>query len=223
MPLTAPSPDLVLMLLADGRLPTSGHTQSGGLEAALAHGLQPQQIPDYCRSRLATVALVEAGIAVVVRARALAGDSLEPAEDAWAARTPSMALRQASYSLGRGYRRLAGELWPQAAALLPARRDLSRGMVLGAVAAVTGLPADSLARLVAYDDLQTVVSAGLKLTPFDPILASRWVHDRAGDVEALVASVAALTDPTDVPACSAPLLEGWAEDHTHAPRRLFHA
>jgi urease accessory protein len=34
-------PELLLMLLADARLPTSGHTQSGGLEPALLGGLDP--------------------------------------------------------------------------------------------------------------------------------------------------------------------------------------
>ena len=33
-------PELVLLLLADARLPVGGHTQSGTLEGALAHGLK---------------------------------------------------------------------------------------------------------------------------------------------------------------------------------------
>ncbi|MDQ2758215.1 MAG: urease accessory protein UreF, partial [Actinomycetota bacterium] len=61
------------MLLADARLPTSGHTQSGGLEPALLGGLEPAQVRDYCRTRLETVTRTEAAVAVVARARAVAG------------------------------------------------------------------------------------------------------------------------------------------------------
>ena len=54
-----PSSQLTLMLLADARLPVAGHTQSGGLEPALQHGLT--DVPSYLRSLLATVTRVEAG------------------------------------------------------------------------------------------------------------------------------------------------------------------
>ena len=58
-------PELLLMLLADARLPTSGHTQSGGLEAALLGGLEPAHLDEYCRTRLETVTVTEAATAVV--------------------------------------------------------------------------------------------------------------------------------------------------------------
>ena len=35
------------MLLADARLPTSGHTESGGLEPALLGGLDPADLVGY--------------------------------------------------------------------------------------------------------------------------------------------------------------------------------
>ena len=59
----------MLMLLADARLPTGAHTQSAGLEPALRGGLDPSQVPAYIRARLRTVTAVEAGAAVVARAR----------------------------------------------------------------------------------------------------------------------------------------------------------
>ncbi|MET9019948.1 urease accessory UreF family protein [Actinopolymorpha sp. NPDC004070] len=217
------SVDLLLMLLADGRLPTSGHTQSGGLEPALAHGLHANEIPDYCRSRLATVTLVEAAVAVVARAQVLAGNGVHATELAWAARTPSEALRRASCALGRGYRRLAEQVWPAVNPHLTGRRDVSRPSVLGVIAAVTNLPADALARLVAYDDTQTVVAAGLKLAPSDPAVATLWVYALHEEIEELALRVAAITEPDDIPACSAPLIEAWAEHHTRTTRRLFHA
>ncbi|HRD59739.1 MAG TPA: urease accessory protein UreF, partial [Nocardioides sp.] len=73
--------------------PAAGHTQSGGLEPGLADGLDPHNLPAYVRSRLATVVRTEATTAVVARHHALAGSSLDPVEAAWAARTPSDAMR----------------------------------------------------------------------------------------------------------------------------------
>ncbi len=53
------------MLLADARLPTGSHTQSGGLEPALLDGMAVGSVPDYLAARLGTVVRVDAGVAVV--------------------------------------------------------------------------------------------------------------------------------------------------------------
>lgn len=211
------------MLLADGRLPTSAHTQSGGLEPALEHGLRAEQIPDYCRSRLRTVTRVEAGTAVVARHHVLTGRPLREVEDAWAARTPSDAQRGAARATGRGYRRLAARIWPAVEQPLADLPEPSRSMVMGAAAAVLGIAPAALVRLVAYDEVQTIVAAALKLAPFDPALATGWVYELGPDIEALVAPLARLTRPADVPACSAPLIEAWAQAHALSTRRLFSA
>ena len=110
------------------------------------------------------MALTEAATAVVCRWRAVAGRPTDDVEFAWAARTPSSALREASRTLGRAYRRVALRLWPDAPALaeLTATTVLSRPRVLGLVAAATGLSADAVARLVAYEDAQSVLAASLK-------------------------------------------------------------
>ena len=222
---TAPAvhPDLLLMLLADARLPTSGHTQSAGLEPALLGGLDPGEVDGYCRTRLATVTRTEAATAVVCRSRALAGLSTADVETAWAARTPSPALRDASRTLGRAYRRVAVRLWPDAVAELVDQRVPSRARVLGLVAAATGLGAPALARLVAYDDVQSVLSASLKLLPGDPVDATASLLRLAPGIDAVVADVSGLTEPDEIPAWSAPLLEAWAEAHAGAERRLFRA
>lgn len=218
-------PDLLLMLLADARLPTAGHTQSAGLEPALLGGLDPSDVDGYCRTRLTTVTLTEAATAVVCRRRALAGLPTDDVESAWAARTPSAALRDASTTLGRAYRRVALRLWPDAVALweLAEVRAPSRPRVLGLVAAATGMPAEGVARLVAYEDVQSVLSASLKLLPGDPVDATAALLRLAPDIEAVVDTVAALDDPEQIPAWSAPLLEAWAEAHAVAERRLFRA
>src|SRR3954447_93899 len=43
------------LLLADARLPGGGHTQSAGLEGALLAGMPVSAVPEYLRTRLATV------------------------------------------------------------------------------------------------------------------------------------------------------------------------
>ncbi|MGA8256663.1 MAG: hypothetical protein WB767_08825, partial [Nocardioides sp.] len=88
--------DLVLMLLADARLPVAGHTQSGTLEPALRAGLEPHEVPAYVRTRLRTVTRVEAATAVVARRYFESGLDVAPVEAAWAARTPSAAMRATS-------------------------------------------------------------------------------------------------------------------------------
>ncbi len=220
--------DLVLMLLADARLPVAGHTQSATLEPALADGLAPGDVPAYVRTRLATVTRVEAGTAVVARHLLSSGGGpadLLDVEAAWAARTPSAALRASSRGQARALLRLARRLWPDAAGIsavasLPAA---SRATTLGAVAAHLGLGPAGLGRLVGYDDVQTVCSAALKLAPLDPAAVAGWVLAALPDVTALAATVADLTDPADIPAVGNPQIEAWAQAHALTSRRLFRA
>jgi urease accessory protein len=202
---------------------------------------------------------VEAGTAVVARHVAVqalqAPDGLdaelmarlmsELAEvaRAWAARTPSAAMRQSAEQLGRGYQRLVRRLWaghPAMAALDAlepvgsvgvvgggargsARRGPPRAVVLGGTAACAGLDPVGVARLVAYDDVQTVASACLKLAPVDPVVTTGWVLAAAPAIDDLARELAPLTVPADIPASGAPLTEEWAEAHVRATERLFSA
>ena len=265
------SQELLLALLADARLPTGAHTQSAGLEPALRAGLRPDEVPAYIAARLRTVVRVEAATAVVARHVALgavrapghAGTSDAGMSDgvavtaglaavgrAWAARTPSGAMRQSAEHLGRGYLRLVRRLWadhPAVAALdavepgpgpadppplgepgrgTPrgrARRGPPRAVVLGVTAVCAGLDPLGVARLVAYDDVQTVASACLKLAPVDPVVTTGWVLAAAPAVDALAHELAHLTDAGGIPASGAPLTEQWAETHARATERLFSA
>lgn len=215
--------DTLALLLADARLPAAGHTQSGGLEPGLAHGLEPAALPAYCRTRLATVARTEGATAVVARHRALLGASLAPVEEAWAARTPSDAMRDTSRALGHGLLRLARRVWPGAVEPWADGDRPPRPLVLGAVAAGTGLPAVDLARVVAYDDVQTVLAAALKLLPLDPAVTAGWCVGLLPDIDRFADEVAGLTGPEDVPATGAPEIEAWAQAHARTTRRLFSA
>ncbi|MFI5623239.1 urease accessory UreF family protein [Nocardioides sp. NPDC051685] len=219
------SEELLMVLLADARLPVAGHTQSGQLEAAVRSGLTAEQVPVFMRSRLASVVRVEAGTAVVGLHRLRAGLPLEPVLDAWAARTPAAPMRDTSRTLGRALLRLVRRLFPDSVhvAEVAALERPCRPLVLAAAAATGGLAPASLARLVAYDDLQTVAAAALKLLPLDPLDATSWVHDLLPEAERLAAEVAPLTTPDDIPAASAPQLDLWAQAHARTTRRLFSA
>jgi urease accessory protein len=230
---TASAPYLAL-LLADGRLPTGAHTQSAGVEPALRHGMRLDDVPAYLRVRLATVTEVEAAVAVVAGRVWTQRTSLErvgaprtvaalaEVDAAWRVRTLSDALREASDLLGRSYLRTAAAVW-DLAPFATAPGPWCRAVVLGVVAAEAGLDAEQTARLVAYDDVQTVVSAALKLEPFDPSRGVRWAAEAAVAVEALVSRVVEARTTDDVPAHSAPLIEEWGQHHRTSERRLFRA
>ena len=223
------------LLLADGRLPTGAHTQSAGAEPAFQHGLRLEQIPHYVAVRLRTLTEVEAAAAVVARSvwsesarpgyiSARPGDQivrdLAEVDAAWRARSLSDALREASDLLGRGYLRLASRLWDLSAL---AGRTWCRAVVVGAAAAEAGLDGDQTARLVAYEDVQTVIAAALKLRPFDPALGVSWAMAAGVPAEALVTRVGRLSSVDQIPAVSAPLIEQWAQLHARTERRLFRA
>jgi urease accessory protein len=221
------------LLLADGRLPTGAHTQSAGVEPALRHGMGVHEVPAYLRVRLATVTEVEAAAAVVagrVWARRQLGEApatdvvaaLAEVDAAWRVRTMSDALREASDLLGRSYLRTAAAVW-EVTPFATAPGPWCRAVVLGVVAAEAGLDAEQTARLVAYEDVQTVISAALKLEPFDPSVGVRWAADAAVAVEALVARVVDARTTDDIPAHSAPLVEEWGQHHRTSERRLFRA
>ncbi|WP_319804080.1 urease accessory protein UreF [Nocardioides dongkuii] len=219
------SRDLLLMLLSDARLPVAGHTQSGGLEPAVRDGLTAAHVPAYLRTRLRTVTRVEAAAAVVARHHLEAGRPVEPVEQAWAARTPSAAMRRTSRAQARAFLRLAERLWPDSEPVraVAAAAGPSRALALAAAAVACELDATALARLVGYDDVQTVTAAALKLLPLDPADATGWVLGALPEVDRLAAEVAPLTTPEAVPAAGAPQIEVWAEAHAVSSRRLFSA
>ncbi|WP_129788279.1 urease accessory protein UreF [Promicromonospora panici] len=231
--MTTPHALSVAMLLADARLPSGGHAHSASLEPALLGGMPTASVPAWLVGRATTVSLVEAGTAVVT-ARLLAevsdgGFGLADVVRAWAARTTAPALRDAARLLGRGYLRLARTLWSDAAAVRAlvahdaAHGPLPRAIVLGAIAAATGLPAADTVRLTVYDDAQTAASALLKLEPLDPVTPAHWVLEACAAAEQHVLRVAACTTPEDIPASGSPQTEGWAQAHALLSQRLFRA
>lgn len=229
------SVELLLMLLADARLPSGGHTQSGGLEPALRAGLTLDEVPDYLSARLVTVVPIAAGAAVLVARAATQPAWIVRIWREWEARTPSPALRQVEQRLGRGYLRLVERLWgyTATAAMWEAARTIAgsgaalptppRPIVIGVLAGLVGLAPEQTARLIGYDDVQTVVAACLKLEPLDPADATGWTLARFPQVDAMARQVASLVEPGDMPAAGAPQIDQWAEAHTEMKARLFNA
>lgn len=217
--------ELLMMLLGDARLPVAGHTQSAGLEPAVRAGLTAEQVPLYLAARLQTVVRVEAGTAVVALRHLSRQTPLETVVRAWAARTPSPALRAASRTQARAFLRICSRLWPDSrhVAVVGAVAGAPRPVAVAAAAATVGLSPASLARLVAYDDIQTVAAAALKLLPLDPATATGWVHDALPAVAELAAGLADLHDAGRIPASAAPQIEAWAQAHAATSRRLFSA
>jgi len=212
---------LLLALLGDARLPSGGHTQSAGLEPALRAGTTAAEVPAYLHARLHTITRVEAGTAVVARAVAADGGDLETVQAAWAARTLSPALRANGRRLGRGYLRVLQTLWP--GPVDDRARRWSRPVVLGLLAHRAGMGPADLARLVGYDDAQTVTAALLKLEPGDPLQTTAWMLDLLPAIDRMAEQVAPLRCPDQIPAGGAPLMERWAQTHDATTERLFSA
>jgi urease accessory protein len=80
-----------------------------------------------------------------------------------------------------------------------------------------------LALVVAYDDVQTVLSAALKLLPLDPADTAVWCRDLLPDVDRLAEQVHPLTSTAEIPATGSPQIENWAQTHARSTRRLFSA
>jgi urease accessory protein len=93
--------------------------------------------------------------------------------------------------------------------------------VLGVIAAEVGMGPEELVRLAVYDDIASGVAALLKLDPRDPADGVALVLDSCASIEPLIASVAAIWLPDEIPALSAPQAEAWAEQHAVTQRRLF--
>jgi urease accessory protein len=101
--------------------------------------------------------------------------------------------------------------------------EIARPIVIGVVAAVNDLSAEQTARLIGYDDAQSVVAASLKLLPVDPADAASWLAALHQPIEELIQAVAELSDPDDIPAYGAPLVDVFAQAHAAERMRLFHA
>jgi urease accessory protein len=219
--------EFVQLLLADGRFPAGGHAHSGGLEAAVAAGLEAAGVPAFVAGRLRGSTGPEAHLVVAARRAAMAGDLAGLAElgEEADARCPSPPLRETARRLGSQLLRTARAVFPDAALLArypepgaPAPRPVA----FGVVAAAGGLGDLGAARAYLYDDAATVATAAVRLLPLDPGVAFRWVAEQRTVVEELALWAAACRVPAaELPAPFAPLLELGSLAHARAERSLF--
>jgi len=157
--------------------------------------LDPDNAPYIARARLLTVTTVEAATAVVARAVSLEHGPLDDVVSAWSARTPNPVTRAHSRTQGRA-------LLKAAAAHLPwiHVEALPHPVALGVVAAAAGMPADDLARIIGYDDVESVLAGS------DETDALVWRHALIDDIVAMADGIAHLVDPDRIPATGAPVL-----------------
>lgn len=217
----------VALLLADARTPTGSHAHSGGLEAAVQHGLrEPADVADFLRGRLHTVAAVEAAIAASATGSAHAGDleALDELEEEALARCPSPPLRATAAALGRALLRTGVRLWPHGQTLQAYRSRSTRTprpVALGVVAAAAGLSAREAAVVSVYDDLAGVATAAVKLLPVDSASALGWVAALAPSLERVAEAAARPRPASELPSASATLVDLRAVPHQSDQRRLF--
>jgi urease accessory protein len=208
------------LLLADARTPTGSYAHSGGLEAALADGVDARAVPDFILARLRTTACCEAAVAATA-ARCDSLDELLALDGEAAARTPAEPLRAVARGLGRALLRTAAVWWPSEPLLsaYSSESELTpRPVALGVVARTAGVNALETARLSLYDDAATVAAAAVKLLPLDAAVATGWLVWLATEIDDLASEAAGAGS---LPSTSTPLLDRRSMLHANDERRLF--
>ena len=216
----------LLMLLADGRLPTGGHALGGGIEWALRHDdfSDHAVLEEWIVARLATLGRVEAAFAV---AAGHGVGSLPTLDAELSARIIGPRAREVSRQTARQLLRAARRIWAgqRLDALLGA--ELPGGahyaIAFGTVAGVAGADPTETATLVLHHQVASAITGAVRLLAEDPIelaamqaRVATHIDDLAGQAETWV-HVA----PSALPSYSMPLAEVLAEDHGTWPSRLF--
>ena len=222
-----------LLLLVDGRFPAGGHTNSAGVEAAVALGdaRDHESLERYLIDRLATTGRVDAAFAAHTagascQARNPALERRVRAADAeYDARVLSPHLRSTSRTFGRQLLRAGRPIWPHP--LVDAVADTPGGphqaIALGAlVGAAGGTPIDAAS--IAFHHLASAVTtAAVRLLGLDPMAVAAIQARGASSTEPFLAETDtwADADPADLPADGGSLTEILGDDHARWDARLF--
>ena len=225
---------LAAFLLADGRFPAGGHAHSGGVEAAVRDGRvhDVASLDGFVRGRLATAGRTDAALAVATWARLDPLDGADPrmvvvVVDAEAdARLAPPSLRVASRRLGTQLLRAARVCWDDdllvvVSEAVPA--GLHQACALGAVGRVAGLDAPEVARLALHHCASVPAQAGVRLLGLDPFAVAALLAGVTTDAEVSVRdAVASARAPlAELPACTGPVVDVAAVEHTSWDDRLF--
>lgn len=214
-----------LLLLADGRLPAGGYAHSGGLEASIDAGRVRTlaELETFLAGRAATVGLVSAAFAAAAcRAFPSEADRLDDLDAELDARTPSPTLRETSRTLGRQLRRAVARMRPDAG-LDRLGRAPHQPMVLGAAAAVLGAQPADAGYVALHEAVTGPATAAVRLLHIDPFDSHAVLSGLTGLLDELAAAAAdyAESDPGELPAGTAPLLDIAAAQHRRMGVRLF--
>jgi urease accessory protein len=225
-----------LLLLLDSRSPAGAHSHSSGMESAVARGWvhTADDVEAFCRGRLLTTGRVGAAFAAYA-CRLWLADAGPRAwtelDSAFSARTPSEATRAASRTLGSGLHRLLRSTVAESAVLTAhswsgcPRPAPHQPLVLGAAAALTGGDPVLAARAGALMSCTGPASAAVRLLGLDPYAVHRVTAELSADIEAIAdeaaRAAASATDPSELPADSAPALDLLADVHARMEVRLF--
>lgn len=221
-----------LLLLADGRLPTGGHANGGGVEWAAVHDdlADAATLERWIEARLLTAGRIEAAFAVAAGSLVVDpggehdGRSMPLLDSELTARLPGPRAREVSRQLGRQLLRLVDRVWPD-----PFLRSLDHpvgphhALVFGTTARLLGADPVSTATLVLHHQVAAAVSAAIRLLASDPIELA-GVQARCGSIVADLARQAptwAACPPSQLPSHSMPLAEVLVEDHGTWSSRLF--
>ena len=155
----------------------------------------------HCRVRLLTVTTVEAATAVVALKAVSSGADRYPVSEAWKVRTVGPTVRMQSREEGREMLAKAAETYP---ALADEVRPTPVPLAVGIIGAALGLEAETVARIVGYDDMRAM------LGDINPADAHVWMQMLLPSIKAMAAQVSPLDDPMRIPATGAALLNAFA-------------
>jgi urease accessory protein len=213
----------LLLLLLDSRAPAGAHAHSGGLEAAVTAGFvrDVADVRDFCRGRLRTSGRVAAAFAATACAGWPSADwpTLHAELDA---RTPSAAMRTASYAMGAGLRRVLCSMGADVTAL---GDPVHHPIALGAGVAIAGGTPTDAARAAALGVCTSAATAAIRLLGLDPYAVHGMLAELARDID----RSCNFGRPYDaegctigeLPADSAPALDLLADVHATQEVRLF--
>jgi urease accessory protein len=234
---SASGPLAALLLLTDGRFPAGGHAHSGGLEAAAACGRvhDISTLEAFLHGRAATTGSVAAAFAAsscIALSSAASGPitvmkaGLLQLDAELDARIPSGALRAASRKLGRQILRALRVVRPDSrletlAAVLPLGPH--QPIASGAAATIVGLDPYSAALAAVYESVTGPATAAIRLLGLNPFDVYAALARLAAPLDRLAAEAVTRSafPPEELPSCSAPLLDIFAERHTRWEMRLF--
>ena len=225
-------PSAILLVLADGRLPTGGHTHSGGVEQAVEDGRirDTADLSRYLDGRLATTGRVDAALAAAATNIGPVDAQRWAAIDAEAAaRCPVAALRAAGRSQGRGLLRVARRLWPSPVLDTAASCHPDGPLwpvALGASAIAAGVEPAGAALIAAQAAITGPAWAAVRLLGRDPFSGVALIAGLAPAIDRLVAESMTLIDGgldtlAALPSAGGPLTDLGARSHATREVRLF--